>query len=131
MFPIPAGVISGLKIFAVLAIISSIGYGIKWTYDKHLEAIDNAINQVKLEAALAEADAVRKATTQLRIEQEAERMVMQEELDRARASSDKFRRMLTIDHDLDRLLQRKPGLILPRVNEGTEEVLKELEELTR
>jgi hypothetical protein len=131
MIPIPAGIMSGLKIFAILAIISSIGYGIKWTYDKHLDAIDNAVNQVKLEAALAEADAVREATSQLRIEQEAERMAMQEELDRARASSDKFRRMLTIDHDLDRLLQRKPGLILPRVNEGTEEVLKELEELTR
>lgn len=131
MIPIPAGIMSGLKIFAILAIISSIGYGIKWTYDKHLDAIDNAVNQVKLEAALAEADAVRKVTAQLRVEQEAERMAMQEELDRARASSDKFRRMLTIDHDLDRLLQRKPGLILPRVNEGTEEVLKELEELTR
>lgn len=131
MFPLPGAIISGLKIFAILAIISSIGYGIKWTYDKHLQAIDNAVNQVKLEAALAEADAVRRVTTQLKAEQEAERVAMQAELDRARARSDDFRRMLTIDHDLDRLLQRKPGLILPRVNEGTEEVLKELEELTR
>lgn len=131
MFPIPAGVITGLKIFAVLAIISSIGYGVKWTYARHLEAIDNAVAKVQLEAAVAEQAAVREVTAKLKAEQEAERLAMQAELDRARANADNLRRMLTIDHDLDRLLQRKPGLILPRVNKGTEEVLKELEELTR
>lgn len=131
MFQIPAAIISGLKIFAVLTIISSIAYGVKWTYDRHLEAIDNAVNQAKLEAAVAEQTAVREATDQLKIEQEAERIAMQAELDQVRANADNLRRMLLIDHDLDRLLQRKPGLILPRVNKGTEEVLKELEELTR
>jgi hypothetical protein len=131
MFPIPAGIVSGLKIFAVLAIISSVGYGIKWVYDKHLDAIDNAVNQAKLETALIEQQVARKATEELKAQQQAERLAMQAELDRARANADNLRRMLTIDHDLDRLLQRKPGLILPRVNEGTEEVLLELEELTR
>ena len=127
----PAGIMAGIKWFAILAIISTIGYSIKWTYDKHLDAIDTAVNAARLQAAVAEEAAVRKATDQLKIEQEAERLAMQVELDRARANADNLRRMLLIDHDLDRLLQRKPGLILPRVNKGTEEVLKELEELTR
>ena len=131
MFPIPAGVVTAIKLITILAILSSIGYGVKWTYNKYLDAIDNAVNQAKLEAAVAEQAAVRKVTDQLRIEQEAERLAMQAELDAARANADNLRRMLLIDHDLDRLLQRKPGLILPRVNKGTEEVLKELEELTR
>ena len=52
-----------------------------------------------------------------------------EEVERDKVSN--LQRQLLIDHDLDRLLQRKPGLILPRVNRGTEEVLKELEEITQ
>ena len=128
---IPAGIIYGLKIFAVLAALSMIGYGVKWTYDKHLKAIEDAVNLARIETALFEQKLAREATEKVRAEQEAERQAMQAELDRARANADNLRRMLTIDHDLDRLLQRKPGLILPRVNNGTEEVLLELEELTR
>ena len=115
----------------MLFIILAIGYGVKWTYDKHLEAIDAAVNQARIETALQEQVVARRATEKLKAEQEAERLAMQAELDQARANADNLRRMLLIDHDLDRLLQRKPGLILPRVNKGTEEVLKELEELTR
>ena len=122
---------TAVKWFAILTIVSTLSYGIKWTYNKHLEAIDTAIYQAKMEAAISEQIAVREATSKLEAQQEIERMALQAELDKARAASDNLRRMLTIDHDLDRLLQRKPGLILPRVNEGTEEVLKELEELTR
>jgi len=39
--------------------------------------------------------------------------------------------MLLVEHDLDRLLQRKPGLILPRVNKGTEDYFKALEAATQ
>ena len=38
---------------------------------------------------------------------------------------------LLIEHDLDRLLQRKPKAVLRIVNNGTEEYLKELEEITK
>jgi hypothetical protein len=38
-------------------------------------------------------------------------------------------RMLGLDHDLDKLLQAKPGMILKRVNDGTAEVLQEFEEV--
>ena len=131
MFPLPTGILAGIKIFGVIAIISSLGYGVKWTYDKHLEAIDNAINQVRLETAIQEQRLVEEITRELELQIEAERLLMQAELSKTRATSDNLRRMLSIDHDLDRLLQRKPGLVLPRVNKGTEEVLRDLEELTR
>jgi hypothetical protein len=131
MLPLPTGILAGIKIFGVIAIISSLGYGVKWTYDKHLEAIDNAINQVRLETAIQEQRLVEEITHELELQIESERLLMQAELSKTRATSDNLRRMLSIDHDLDRLLQRKPGLVLPRVNKGTEEVLRDLEELTR
>lgn len=131
MIQIPAALATGLKWFAILSIVSAAGYGLNKLYDMHLDAIDTAVINAQQKAALKEQAAVKRATDGLKIKQEAERIAMQAELEIARAKSDDLRRMLTIDHDLDRLLQRKPGLILPRVNEGTEEVLKELEELTR
>ena len=40
-------------------------------------------------------------------------------------------RKLQIEHDLDRLLQAKPGLILNIVQKGTNEKLQDLEEITQ
>lgn len=131
MFPLPAALITGIKWITILAIFTGIGYGVNWLWDKHLDAIDSAVNQVKTEAANRESKLVREVTEQLKAEQEAQRIALQAELDRARATSNDLRRMLTIEHDLDRLLQRKPGLILPRVNEGTKEAIENLEELTQ
>ena len=44
--------------------------------------------------------------------------------------NNKLERMLLIDHDLDRLLQAKPNLIINRVNKGTDEVFSKLEDIT-
>lgn len=44
--------------------------------------------------------------------------------------SNKLEKMLLIDHDLDRLLQAKPNLILTRVNKGTREAIDNLESIT-
>ena len=131
MFPLPAGIVVGFKWLAALGIVSIGAYGIHWLWNQHLTAIDNAVNQVKVEAAINEGRKVREITEQLKAEQEAQRIALQAELERARATSNSLRRMLTIEHDLDRLLQRKPGLILPRVNEGTKEAIERLEELTQ
>jgi 5-bromo-4-chloroindolyl phosphate hydrolysis protein len=43
----------------------------------------------------------------------------------------KLEKQLLIEHDLDKLLQQKPGLILSRVNEGTAKYFQELEEITQ
>lgn len=125
------GLIGGLKLFAVLAIISALGYGVKWTYDKHLDAVDTAVNVALLEAAQERQVIVNNVTETFRKQNEQDREEFQRKLNESRREVSDLRRMLLIEHDLDRLLQEKPGLILPRVNNGTEEVLKELEELTQ
>lgn len=125
------GLIGGLKIAGILGIILALGYGVNWVYGKHLDAINNAVNVAMLEAGAARQEAVNNATDKLREENKIEREALQAELRKSRAKVSDLQRMLLIDHDLDRLLQEKPGLIVPRVNKGTEAVLKELEELTQ
>ena len=108
-----------------------IGYGIYAVYSYHLDKIEEAKNSTRLIIAAQAQDALYVREAELREESRLEKERIQVELDRAQKEVDNLRRMLLIEHDLDRLLQEKPGLILPRVNEGTEKVLKELEEITR
>ena len=125
------GIADGIKWFAILAIVSSVGYGIKWMYDKHLDAIDDAVNTALLVEAQERATIIRNVTDTLREQNNQEKERLEGQLAVSRAKVSDLQRMLLIDHDLDRLLQEKPGLILPRVNKGTEEAIKDLEELTQ
>lgn len=125
------GIADGIKWFAILAIVSSVGYGIKWIYDKHLDAVDNAVNTALLVEAQERATIIRNVTDTLREQNNQEKERLEGQLAVSRAKVSDLQRMLLIDHDLDRLLQEKPGLILPRVNKGTEEAIKDLEELTQ
>lgn len=125
------GIGTAVKWIAIASIITAIGVGINKGYEYHLEQINKAVNTAKLEFAIEKQEALNAREAKLRAIAEADRIIIEEELDRERAKTDNLRRMLLIDHDLDRLLQRKPGLILPRVNNGTEAVLQELEELTK
>ena len=120
-----------VKWAAIAGIVTAIGWGIKSGYEYHLDQIDMAINTAKLEFAAEKQRAVDEREKLLREELKIERAIIEAELKIERARVTDLRRMLLIDHDLDRLLQRKPGLILPRVNQGTEEVLLELENLTQ
>lgn len=114
-----------------LGIVLFIGYGIHAVYSYHLDKIEETKNSTRLIVAAQAQDALYVREAELREESRVEKERIQVELDRAQKEVDNLRRMLLIEHDLDRLLQEKPGLILPRVNEGTEKVLKELEEITR
>ena len=117
--------------FLVLASVSAIGYGVKWTYDKHLDAVNNAVEKALLEASAAQTIAVEEARREVRAENETNLREARKKLMESRRTVSDLRRILLIDHDLDRLLQEKPDMILIRVNEGTELVLQELEELTQ
>lgn len=119
------------KWIAILAIISVIGYGVKWTYNKHEEAIVNAVNVAKLEAEQERITLVNEITKELKMQNEMDKAVLEAELVKTRAKVSNLQKMLLIDHDLDRLLQEKPGLILPRVNEGTRQAIENLGELTK
>jgi hypothetical protein len=121
----------GIKWVAILTIISILSFGVKWIYNKHLDTIDDAVNKALLIEAQERAEIVRNVTNTLRQQNEEEKKILEGQLAQSRAKVSDLQRMLLIDHDLDRLLQEKPGLILPRVNRGTEEAIKTLEELTQ
>ena len=126
---IPIGSI--VKWAAIATIFSGIIYAGSRIYEYHLDEIDEAVNTAILESAAETQRAVTAREEEVRKVLDAEREVVEKELVVARNKAVDLERMLLIDHDLDRLLQRKPGLILPIVNEGTVEVLAELEELTQ
>lgn len=56
---------------------------------------------------------------------------LQQKLQDERIATAELERKLLIEHDLHRLLQARPQMILDRVNRGTAEVFQELEEITR
>jgi len=125
------GIASMVKWGAALAILTILATGVKKGYEYHLDQIDQAVVASQLESAIAEQRAVREREDFLKEEARKDKEAIEVVLKVERAKVTDLRRQLLIDHDLDRLLQRKPGLILNIANEGTEEVLKELEELTQ
>lgn len=120
-----------VKWVAIAGIVSTLAYGVNQLREYHLDQIDAAVNTVKIEMALEQNEIVRVKETELREESLKEKSKIEAELRIERAKVTNLQRMLLVDHDLDRLLQRKPGLILPRVNKGTEAYFKELEEITQ
>lgn len=127
MFPV--GTI--VKWVIIGGIISTLAYGLNRVYEYHLDQIDAAVNTVKVEMALEQNELINTREKELRQESAEEKERIEVELKVERAKVTDLKRMLLIDHDLDRLLQRKPGLILPIVNKGTAKYFKELEEITQ
>jgi hypothetical protein len=120
-----------VKWASALGILVTIGYGLHFVYEYHLDQIDKAVLAAQADFAIEKQEALNSREAFLREQAQADKEVLELELEKERQSVRKLRKMLLIDHDLDRLLQRKPGLVLPRVNKGTEEVLKELQEITQ
>ena len=125
-------VISGIiKLGLITGIIFMVGYGIRAGYHFYENSITVAVNGAKLKWANEEQADIDKAIKDLKEQSAAERNKLQSELDTERSKVIKLQKELLIEHDLDRLLQAKPNLILTRVNDGTEKVLSELEEATQ
>ena len=116
---------------AILTIVGICATGVKKGYDYHLNQINEAVNTAKLEFAVESQELVAHREEILREEARVAREIIEIDLQKERDKTNDLRRQLLIDHDLDRLLQRKPDSILRIVNSGTDKVLKELEELTQ
>jgi hypothetical protein len=119
---------SKIKIFLVLAILSAVAgssvYVVNW-YDTQMEiAFETGKDEI---VSLAKDEAIRSYEEQLEQNTNA-KVVLEKELQTSKAKVSKLERLVLVDHDLDRLLQVKPGLILRRVNTGTTKVLSNLEE---
>lgn len=126
---IPVGTI--IKWVVIGSIFAGLTFGAKSIYNYHLNEINEAVQQTQVRIVLEQEQLRKEFEKELLEKSRLEKENIQKELKFERKKVTDLQRMLLIDHDLDRLLQRKPGLILTRVNSGTEEVLKELEELTQ
>ena len=125
------GIGTAIKWGALVIIVGLLAKGLSFGYEYHLDQIDKAVNEKTLEIAIASAKSRKIREDELREESVKDKKRIQAELRVEKDKVDNLERMLLIDHDLDRLLQRKPGLILTIVNKGTEDYYKELEETTQ
>ena len=124
-------ILSIVKWASIAIVAALITYGVRSLYEFHNNEITRAVNTAKLKWANEEQADIDKATKDLKEQSTAERNKLQNELDIERGKVTKLQRELLIEHDLDRLLQAKPNLILSRVNDGTEKVLSELGDATQ
>jgi hypothetical protein len=115
----------------IAGILASLIYVGNRIYEYHLDQIDKAVIATKVEVILEQSELRDTMQTELREESRKDKEKKEQELKVERKKVGDLQRMLLIDHDLDRLLQRKPGRILTRVNRGTEEYFKSLEEITQ
>lgn len=125
------GIGSMVKWGAALAMLVILATGVKKGYEYHLDQVNAAVNTAKLEFAVTSQEAISHREDVLREEARVNREIIETELEVERTRVIDLRRQLLIEHDLDRLLQRKPDSIVRIVNAGTEKVLKELEEMTQ
>lgn len=114
----------------ILAFMASAAYGAKYYYDTTQNKIAQLQeNNVKLETAVASKDLViddMKATAE---ELVAINNQLALDLNAAEEYTDGLRKKLQ-EHDLTRLSLKKPGMIEKRVNDGTKNILSELESIT-
>jgi hypothetical protein len=119
------------KWIAIVAVVTMIGAGLNWVKNYHFDQIDIAVANNARELALASATRLTEREKELRAQSAEDKELIEQELKVERDKVTDLQRMLLVDHDLDRLLQQKPGLVLPRVNKGTEDYFKALEEATQ
>lgn len=115
---------------AILAFMASAAYGAKYYYDTTQNKIAQLQeNNVKLETAVASKDLVINDMKETAEELEAINNQLALDLSQAQNYTDDLRKKLQ-EHDLTRLSLKKPGMIEKRVNDGTKNILSELESIT-
>lgn len=120
-----------VKWVVIGSVISMLGLGVNKLYNMHKDAITIAVNDTKKTIVLEQNELQRERENDLREQSREDLEVIQVELRTERKKVSNLKQMLLIDHDLDNLLQKKSGLILIRVNKGTEAYYRELEEITQ
>jgi hypothetical protein len=122
-----------MYIKAGLAIALAGGIVFVYLQAKHWysEAITTAVEQGRQEVLATQARLLNEAESRGREENIQELMKLRKELLASKNEVTTLRRKLQVDHELDALLQAKPGLVLKAVQNGTNEVLLEFEEITQ
>ena len=123
-----------IKFYIAIVVMGLVGgavYGAKYYYDTTQNTITALReNNVKLEVANETNQAtINQLTNDARVAQE-QNVELQASLQAAEEYKDELVLKLQ-KHDLSRLSVRKPGLIERRINNGTQQVFDDLENLTR
>lgn len=123
-----------IKFYIAIVVMGLVGgavYGAKYYYDTTQNTIAALReNNVKLEVANETNQAtINQLTNDARVAQE-----QNAELQASLQAAEEYKDELVLKlqkHDLSRLSVRKPGLIERRINNGTQQVFDDLENLTR
>jgi len=118
-----------IVIFLVVTFVGAAGYGAVHTYNSAIEEKEQAVAQGKLleEANLNLALAAQAKDFDLQMSENS-RKVLEDKFDESRQEVQKLEGLFR-EHNFNNLYDKKPGLILKRVNAGTDRVLRELETL--
>ncbi len=114
----------------ILLFMSSAAYGAYYYYTDTQERL--AVlheNNAKLETAAKAKDAMIDALESTQEELEEINSQLALDLQSATDYTDELRKKLQ-EHDLTRLSLKKPGMIEKRVNDGTKDIISELESIT-
>ena len=118
------------KVFVTAGIAVALWYVANYTLTWYDNQLKNAFKQGQSEIIYDQnEETIQDYELQLDI-QEMEKAELQERLVDSYKEVEVLKKQLLVDHDLDKLLQAKPGLTLKSVNEGTNEVFAELEAIS-
>lgn len=129
-------VISGLSTLKKVGIISVIFISLfsfisYKLYTYHTEAIEVAVSNNTNELLLEQERLINEREAELLELSEIDKEQLENRIQTQSKQLRELEKQLLIDHDLDRLLQAKPGMILKIVNDGTKQFYKEVEEATK
>lgn len=96
----------------------------------YTESLATAVEQGRQEVLATQSRLINEIEQRERAANKEEVQVLERELNNTKGEVSALRRKLQVDHELDALLQAKPGLVLRAVQNGTNEVLSEFEEIT-
>jgi len=100
----------------------------KHRYDMAIEAATEAGRQ---EVLINQERLINKEVAEALLENKEEVNTLRLEIREKDKEVTSLRQKLQVDHELDALLQAKPGLVLRAVQNGTDEVLRDFEEITK
>lgn len=121
-----------MYIKAGLAVALAVGVVFLYFQAKHWynSAVDNAREEGRQEVMLEQQRIITRTIIEEQRINEEEKEVLRQEIRSQKQEVKALRQKLEVDHELDALLQAKPRLVLKAVQNGTNQVLIEFEELT-
>lgn len=121
-----------MYIKAGLAVALAVGVVFLYFQAKHWynSAVDNAREEGRQEVMLEQQRIITRTIIEEQRINEEEKEVLRQEIRSQKQEVKALRQKLEVDHELDALLQAKPRLVLKAVQNGTNQVLAEFEEIT-